>query len=156
MMPEIFSYDEYDAEIENSISMRKIGENRYKDLKCEIELGNTQLVIFPTTPGPVVINYFDLAKIMRKMIAKGYFPEFNTKIEANVRNNTVDISLLDMSGEGKKICIDQFVLDITKENSNYLESVLSSLVGELVYTKTANWIREHKDEILAQIKELKR
>lgn len=156
MMPEIFRYDEYDAEIENSISMRKIGENRYKDLKCEIELGNTQLVIFPTTPGPVVINYSDLAKIMRKMIAKGYFPEFNTKIEANIRNNTVDVSLLDMYGEGKKICIDRYMLYLTKENFNFLESVLSSLVGELVHTKTTNWIREHKDEILAQIEELKR
>lgn len=151
-----FSYDEYDAEIEDSIHMRKIGEDRYKDLNCEIKIGNTQLVIFPTTLGPVVINYFDLAKIMRKMITKGYFPEFNTKIEANKRNNTVDISLLDMYGEGKKICIDQFVLDLTKENFNYLESVLSSLVGEFIHTKTDNWIREHKEEILEQIKELKR
>lgn len=151
-----FNYDEYDAEIEDSIHMRKIGENRYKDLKCEIEINNTQLVIHPTTPGPVVINYSDLAKIMRKMIAKGYFPEFNTKIEANKRNDTVDVSLLDMYGDGKKICIDRFVLDITKENFNFLESVLSSLVGEFVRTKTNNWIREHKEEILEQIKELKR
>lgn len=156
MMPELFSYDEYDAEIEDSIHIRKIGENRYKDLKCEIEINNTQLVIHPTTPGPVVINYFDLAKIMRKMIAKGYFPEFNTKIEANRINNTVDVSLLDMYGEGKKICIDRCVLAITKENPNFLESALSTLLGEFIHTKTDNWIREHKEEILEQIEELKR
>ena len=151
-----FSYDEYDAEIENSIDMRKIGENRYKDLKCEIEINNNQLVIFPTTPGPVVINYCDLAKIMRKMIAKGYFPEFNTKIEANIRNNTVDVSLLDMYGEGKKICIDRDMLNLTEENFKFLENVLSSLVGEFVHTKTDNWIIKHKEKILEQIEELKR
>ena len=90
------------------------------------------------------------------MIAKGYFPEFNTKIEANIRNNTVDVSLLDMYGEGKKICIDRYMLYLTKENFNFLESVLSSLVGEFIRTKTDKWIREHKEEILEQIKELKR